>query len=458
MTKPIEIGDWIKLTSTPPGLEEVVKKDGNNLQVVAKHVNFTGKTTFLLGNTSQGSKVHSYTNQGGVFTRLAHYENVKVAQIDSDVLHKHAVKVNAPPMPFKVGDLIYVKDEFGSNLSQVVGFDGQILAITNASRDCSTQSDKSIYSKYNCVCSNDTPIAMINYDPKRMQKFEFQVGDIIKLKPSYVDYNWALATNDATEYKIMGIYHDGSLEVCETVEDSNSTKSFPVTVTDPGKTYINYGNFKHRVKFRIYSKDLNHIEKINSPVKFVGSPIVDTKPNVTVSVVGDIVMATAAATAAKMANDKLSEEKASSGINLSKEFESAAYRVGAKQISKASRAFLISLLKTQGFTKKHINVVTDILETEYGHALIAYLLGYFLPKVPNWDQDPRVLRLCDEFRVEGMAIAGDALLTDLFVQFAPILSSLATLPAPDKVRIDIPLEEHIDEELEVIELEKENKL
>lgn len=118
--------------------------------------------------------------------------------------------------------------------------------------------------------------------------------------------------------------------------------------------------------------------------------------------------------------------------------EKAVYRVGARRLSNAARNGVVSLLKSKKMKKAHINAIIEVLDTEIGQAGVSFGLGMLLVKFPGIGSDPRMQRLCEEFRIEGMALAGESLLDTVFKQLTPtFVNVLNNLPKEDnKVRVE----------------------
>ena len=123
----------------------------------------------------------------------------------------------------------------------------------------------------------------------------------------------------------------------------------------------------------------------------------------------------------------------------------AAYRVGSKQMSKAVKTAITNVMKSKKTKKSQINAVGEFLDTELGEALISIAMGMGLTYAPVISDDPRAKRLAKEFRVEGMATAGNLVMDTVMTSLAPaILDTLKALPEDSK-------EEQSKEEEEVEE-------
>ncbi len=112
------------------------------------------------------------------------------------------------------------------------------------------------------------------------------------------------------------------------------------------------------------------------------------------------------------------------GQKLKNDLENGAYRAGARKVSELATQGFVLLLKKQKFTKPQIRMMVQLLDTTNGQAFVSFLLGMALPQMPGIGKDPRVERLCKEFRIEGMAIAGENLLDAGINTFAPKIKNI----------------------------------
>lgn len=135
----------------------------------------------------------------------------------------------------------------------------------------------------------------------------------------------------------------------------------------------------------------------------------------------------------------------------------AAYRVGAKQMTKAVKTATSNMLKSKGYKKSQINAIGEFLNTDFGEALISLALGTGLHYAPGISADPRAKKLAKEFRVEGMAVAGDVVASAAMEYLLPAVAGvIQQLPEENsKTRVEAtantaPTEEEAAEE-EVVE-------
>jgi hypothetical protein len=109
--------------------------------------------------------------------------------------------------------------------------------------------------------------------------------------------------------------------------------------------------------------------------------------------------------------------------------EAAGYRVASTQFTKAIKAGIMLLFKDKGFDDSKLSVVKEILESEFGTAIVSTVLGYGLTYVPNLKDDPRVAKLAEEFRISGMATVGNEIMGVAVSYFLPaVTQAMAALP------------------------------
>jgi len=108
----------------------------------------------------------------------------------------------------------------------------------------------------------------------------------------------------------------------------------------------------------------------------------------------------------KIKNEDVLEEKEESG--LKKEAVKAAYRVAANQISKAVKTGLVTLMQKKGMDDYKLGHLREVLDTEIGDALISVSVGYIL-SMDKFSENEKAVKLANEFRVEGMATAGNVI-------------------------------------------------
>lgn len=118
--------------------------------------------------------------------------------------------------------------------------------------------------------------------------------------------------------------------------------------------------------------------------------------------------------------------------SLKDEAKDALYRIATNQITKGIKTVLLKQMQKSGHT--NIKALSDILDTEYGTAILSAITGQFLTYLPT--EDDQIKRLAKEFRIGGYAIAGNAAFTDLIEYIGPVVAeSLADIPK-QQVRIE----------------------
>jgi len=126
----------------------------------------------------------------------------------------------------------------------------------------------------------------------------------------------------------------------------------------------------------------------------------------------------------------------------------AGYRVAATQITNGTKAGVLKLLESKGQSSENIKAISDLLDTEVGSALMSMMIGMGLTYAPGISDDSRVQKLAGEFRVNGMAIAGNAAMETMVEYFLPVITeALASIPQETKVsQVSSETEEETEEE------------
>ena len=135
----------------------------------------------------------------------------------------------------------------------------------------------------------------------------------------------------------------------------------------------------------------------------------------------------------------------------------AGYRVASTQMTNGIRKGLVTLLKDKGMDGDKLSVVTELLESEAGVAMIHLMLGFGLTYVPHFQDDPRVTKLAEEFRVAGMATAGNAVIGTTIEYLLPALQdALKALPAlEEETKTTVRVSNKNTKALEEMEVEQE---
>ncbi len=151
----------------------------------------------------------------------------------------------------------------------------------------------------------------------------------------------------------------------------------------------------------------------------------------------------------------MSNEKPSVWEMVKDNSKEAGYRIAATQVVNVVRTGICAAMQKQGAPDGHIQAVAEFLKTELGFAVISAVLGMAIPQLPGKvSNDPRVAKLCEELRINGMATAGNAAMGAAMEYLLPALQealkNLPELPAEEtkadtKARVSV---EHKKEEAE----------
>lgn len=98
--------------------------------------------------------------------------------------------------------------------------------------------------------------------------------------------------------------------------------------------------------------------------------------------------------------------------------EKMVWRSAATQFSNAMQGAILLAMKSQ-MEESKVAVLQEFLGTDFGNAIIRIFLGYGATYVPGFNQDPRVKRIAEEFRVSGMTKVSDEVLGTLFTYLMP---------------------------------------
>ena len=109
----------------------------------------------------------------------------------------------------------------------------------------------------------------------------------------------------------------------------------------------------------------------------------------------------------------------------------AGYRVAGVQVIKATKRGLLKVLRRKGLNNKHVEKVSNLLDTEIGTAGLSTVIGVMLSCLPSFKNDKRAQGIAKEFKVSGMALAGNLLAAKAVQDLLPKINSLADiLPVP----------------------------
>jgi len=159
---------------------------------------------------------------------------------------------------------------------------------------------------------------------------------------------------------------------------------------------------------------------------------------------------------AKQMSKKLFTDDKQSYLSMTRDDAvDAAYRIAGTQLSKAVKQGIVTLLEKNEEHSKHIESIKTMLDTEIGEALVSMILGMGLSFTPKLTENERAQRLAKEFRVNGMAVAGNAAFNAALKEVLPMISSaISSLPKAEGVRVSEEKTEFVEE---TIPEEEENK-
>jgi len=141
---------------------------------------------------------------------------------------------------------------------------------------------------------------------------------------------------------------------------------------------------------------------------------------------------------------------------VKKEASSAGYRIAANQISKGVRRAIVTLMKETGMSDTKLKHVEDVLDSEVGLAIISTMMGYSLTYSKY--QDERIQRVASEFRAEGMATAGNAMIDEAMKYIVPAIKEHMNEIPDDKFRVEEAKQvERQDEVVEMDELDNQQQ-
>ena len=141
--------------------------------------------------------------------------------------------------------------------------------------------------------------------------------------------------------------------------------------------------------------------------------------------------------------------------------EKAGYRIASTQLVNATRGAIVAVLRKQGADSGKLASAEAFFQSEFGVIFISMLLGMGLDRIPKYGDDPRVARIAEEFRIGGMAVAGNMFMDEITKTVLPALGDVfSALPAEaaeeQKIRLAEPkppaVEEAEDEEEELAEV------
>lgn len=124
--------------------------------------------------------------------------------------------------------------------------------------------------------------------------------------------------------------------------------------------------------------------------------------------------------------------KPSFAENLKANAVSAGFRVAGTQLTTAVKGAILTVMRNKGADGGAIQAFSAFLDTEFGAAMISFMIGSGLPYIPMYGENPSVARLATEMQVGGMATAGNAIIGEAMQHVLPAITQiLQTLPSVD---------------------------
>lgn len=148
----------------------------------------------------------------------------------------------------------------------------------------------------------------------------------------------------------------------------------------------------------------------------------------------------------KMAiESNLSTKLATVKTQATKDAKEALYRTGAKKAVDASRALIVTGLKSKTKGNARAKQIAAFLETDHGRAALSVILGNLPLVMPQLATDPRFTKLAAEMRVAGLQHVTDLLADELAGPVTAIFTSaVAAIPsvADDELQMSRREESH----------------
>lgn len=136
--------------------------------------------------------------------------------------------------------------------------------------------------------------------------------------------------------------------------------------------------------------------------------------------------------------------KRNSNSSIKNDLKQAGLRILSTQVSSAVKTAAIAALSKEGMEKSKLDVVKEIFETPFGDALISYFIGQGLTHMPFLKENDKVISLAKEFRVNGMAVAGNQIIDSITQYIIPALKdTIKSLPEDNKDQKFVLLEEKV---------------
>jgi hypothetical protein len=144
---------------------------------------------------------------------------------------------------------------------------------------------------------------------------------------------------------------------------------------------------------------------------------------------------------------KMSQENKNPFVQMIKgDMHKAAVRVGAEQITNIFKEAMIAALRTNGGDNAHIEGLAAFLDTKMGEAMISVGAGLTLTYAPMLNTIPKSQVLAEEFRVKGMATAGNFLIETVGKNALPLIKSAIDQMPEEQIRVAAHKTEELPQE------------
>jgi hypothetical protein len=119
---------------------------------------------------------------------------------------------------------------------------------------------------------------------------------------------------------------------------------------------------------------------------------------------------------------------------LKKDAKNASYKLVAVKSAELLKNSIVSIVERKTDSDK-ARSFAKFLDTDVGLSFINILMGVIIESVPQIKENKNSSRLGEEFRVNGMSIAGNAAFDKVFSDLLPQVMSVITSLPEEKVRV-----------------------
>lgn len=408
--KTFKHGDWVQLTAVPTHLKELVEQHKSvQFQILGRRIAANNEVSYFLHvseSNKHGSKLSSLFSRGGGSVQYSKHQEVagcKVVEIKSDALLPYSKKIDAPATTFSAGEC-FNHEKLGIQKAISISPDGMVTYDKNQPR--------------------------IPYSPSTMDRCSYQVGDTVSISQNHYDVSYyAKRYSKSNQYKIVGIANNGVLAVTPVEKDAQAApQKFPPASFD--QPYVSYMTGEFPV-IKLNMKDFELISPAFDPeLEKMVSEILTRAETQKIEDAELVELAELAENQDRQMQSppetfRSPEESKSTFKDHAIE---AGYRIAAKKIGKGARDLIIAIFKAYDLSNRQIKFLMSMLDTPYGQSFVSMALGNLLQNLKPGDH--RLEKICEELRIEGMALTAETLMADIWSVLTPIaFGALANLPA-----------------------------